>query len=110
MKSKKRPAQNYTAGRKAKQQKTEKEEKGRKKKDKSAVKRASSAYIFFSKDFRLQMVEKNKKTGEPIPKVNEMAKLCGASWKLMTGEDKQPFEQLAAEDKKRYLEQVGRRK
>merc|ERR550519_1293948 len=26
----------------------------------------------------------------------------------MTGEDKQPFEQLAAEDKKRYLEQTGK--
>ncbi|XP_031549880.1 high mobility group protein B1-like isoform X1 [Actinia tenebrosa] len=94
------------APKKAKQQKVERG--GKKKKEKSAIKRASSAYIFFSKDFRNKLKEECDKKGEVIPGVNEVAKLCGERWRKMTDEDKKPFQKLADLDKSRYHKESGK--
>lgn len=109
-KGKKRPAENSTAGRKAKQQKVENTKGKKNKKEKSAVKRASSAYIYFSKDFRTKLKEKSEKTGEAIPRVNEVAKLAGEEWRKLSAEDKKPFEELARKDRERYQKEVCMRK
>jgi len=58
----------------------------------------------------LKLKAKSEKTGEAIPKVNEIAKLAGAEWKKMTPEQKQPYEELARKDKERYQSEVCRRK
>lgn len=108
-KGKKRVVENAKSGspKKAKQQKIEKGGK-KQKKEKSAIKRASSAYIFFSKDFRNKLKDECDKKGEVIPKVNEVAKLCGERWKQMTDEEKKPFQKLADLDKSRYQREVRR--
>ncbi|XP_028518114.1 high mobility group protein B1 isoform X1 [Exaiptasia diaphana] len=107
-KGKKRPAENSTAGRKAKQQKVENTKGKKNKKEKPAVKRASSAYIYFSKDFRTKLKEKCEKTGDTIPKVNEVAKLAGEEWRKLSAEDKKPFDELARKDRERYQKETGK--
>lgn len=109
-KGKKRPADNSTASRKAKQQKIDGGKGKKNSKEKPAVKRASSAYIYFSKDFRIKLKEKLEKKGETIPKVNEVAKLAGDEWRKLSAEDKKPYEELARKDRERYLKEVSRRK
>lgn len=65
----------------------------KKEKDPNAPKRAMSAYFFFAGDYRA------KHPG--IPAKQQMAE-AGAAWGKMSEEEKRPYEELAAKDRKRY--------
>lgn len=72
------------------------------------MKRASSAYIHFTTDFRKKLKEKCEKKGDPLPKANEVAKMAGEAWKSLSDEDKTPYNIKAQEDKDRYMREVRR--
>ncbi|KAI9905731.1 hypothetical protein PsorP6_013432 [Peronosclerospora sorghi] len=74
--------------------------KPRKKKDKNAPKRALSAFMFFSNDIR-DTVKKE------MPELNftEVSSEIGRRWKSISDEDRRPYDELAAADKRRYLEE-----
>jgi len=78
------------------EEKTKKPRK-RAKKDPNAPKKATNAYLYYTKDNR----EKVKKE---LPKLQgtEVTKELSARWKKMTKEDKVPYEKQAKEDKARY--------
>lgn len=78
------------------------------KKEGPQVKRASSAYIHFTTDFRKKLKEKCEKNGDPLPKANEVAKMAGEQWKKLTPEERAPYDQKAQEDKERYLKECGK--
>ena len=78
------------------------------KKEGPQVKRASSAYIHFTTDFRKKLKEKCEKNGDPLPKANEVAKMAGEQWKKLTPEERAPYDQKAQEDKERYLKEVSK--
>lgn len=93
-----------------KKPKTGKEGKRKKQKgDGPHVKRASSAYIHFTTDFRKKLKEKCEKKGDSLPKANEVAKMAGEAWKKLTDEDKKPYNALAQADKDRYMREVSKR-
>ena len=78
------------------------------KNDGPQVKRASSAYIHFTTDFRQKLKQKCEKSGDPLPKANEVAKMAGEQWKKLSEEDRTPYNQLAQADKERYLKEVSK--
>lgn len=67
------------------------------KKDENAPKRALSAYMFMSQEWRPKVKETN-----PSASFGEVGKLLGAKWKEMEGDEKKPYEEQAAADKARY--------
>ncbi|KLO16574.1 hypothetical protein SCHPADRAFT_205372 [Schizopora paradoxa] len=69
---------------------------GRGKKDKNAPKRALSAYMFFSQDWRERI-----KTENPDAGFGEVGKLLGAKWKELDDSEKKPYIDQAARDKTR---------
>jgi len=71
--------------------------------DGQKVKRAQSAYIFYTNDARPQFKEQN-----PDKKVTELAKLMGAAWKQLSEEEKAPFVAKAEADKARHAEEMSR--
>ncbi|CAH0488945.1 hypothetical protein KXD40_005931 [Peronospora effusa] len=74
--------------------------KPRKKKDKNAPKRALSAFMFFSNDIR-DTVKKEM----PELQFLEISSEIGRRWKKITDEERRPYDELAAADKRRYLEE-----
>ncbi|KAL7694315.1 putative High mobility group box domain-containing protein [Plasmopara halstedii] len=74
--------------------------KPRKKKDKNAPKRALSAFMFFSNDIR-DTVKKEM----PDLQFLEISSEIGRRWKQISDEDRRPYDELAAADKRRYLEE-----
>ncbi|KAG7447230.1 hypothetical protein ARMGADRAFT_1013171 [Armillaria gallica] len=66
------------------------------KKDPKAPKRALSAYMFFSQDWRERIKNENPDAG-----FGEVGKLLGAKWKELDDEEKKPYVDLAAKDKAR---------
>ncbi|KAG7087631.1 Non-histone chromosomal protein 6 [Marasmius oreades] len=66
------------------------------KKDPNAPKRALSAYMFFSQDWRERI-----KTENPDASFGEVGKLLGAKWKELDDEEKKPYIEQAAKDKER---------
>ena len=50
------------------------------------------------------MVLKNRNVD--TSKVQEVAKLCGAAWKQMSEQERQPYQEKYMQDKKRYLSEV----
>ena len=70
------------------------------------MKRASSAYIHFTTDFRKTLKEKCEKSGDPLPKANEVAKMAGEQWKKLTAKEKKLYHLKAQADKERYLKEV----
>ncbi|RHZ81048.1 hypothetical protein Glove_126g7 [Diversispora epigaea] len=74
-----------------------KEIKNRKEKDSSEPKRNLSAYIYFSRDYR----EKTK-AEHPNATFADIGKLLGERWRNMSENEKIPYKELAARDKKRY--------
>ncbi|KAI0759180.1 HMG-box [Irpex lacteus] len=84
--------------------KTEKAEKpatrGKAKKDPKAPKRALSAYMFFSQDWRERVKAENPDAG-----FGEIGKLLGARWKELSDEEKKPYIEQAAKDKDRAEQQ-----
>jgi len=65
-------------------------------KDKNAPKRAMSAYMFFSQDWRERI-----KTENPDAGFGEVGKLLGAKWKELDESEKKPYVDQAAKDKAR---------
>jgi len=70
------------------------------KKDPNAPKRALSAYMFFSQDWRERI-----KTENPDAGFGEVGKLLGAKWKELDDEEKKPYVEQAARDKERAEEE-----
>ncbi|KAI9461929.1 high mobility group box domain-containing protein [Lactarius psammicola] len=69
---------------------------GARKKDPKAPKRALSAYMFFSQDWRERIKAEN-----PDASFGEVGKLLGAKWKELDEEEKKPYIEQAARDKSR---------
>jgi hypothetical protein len=67
------------------------------KKAKGGPKRATTAFILFSKDHRAKVVKAN-----PEAAFGEVGKLLGEAWSNATAADKKKYEALAAKDKARY--------
>lgn len=67
------------------------------KKDPSAPKIATTAFMFFSNEVRPKIREE-----EPELKLTEISKKIGAMWKEMDEDDKKPYNDKAARDKVRY--------
>ncbi|TCD62830.1 Non-histone chromosomal protein 6 [Steccherinum ochraceum] len=63
------------------------------KKDKNAPKRALSAYMFFSQDWRERIKAENPDAG--------FGSLLGAKWKELDDSEKKPYIEQAARDKTR---------
>ncbi|KAJ3490018.1 hypothetical protein NLJ89_g11474 [Agrocybe chaxingu] len=70
------------------------------KKDPNAPKRALSAYMFFSQDWRERI-----KTENPDAGFGEVGKLLGAKWKELDEAEKKPYIDQAARDKERADEE-----
>ncbi|KAF9558522.1 hypothetical protein CPC08DRAFT_819299 [Agrocybe pediades] len=66
------------------------------KKDPNAPKRALSAYMFFSQDWRERIKAENPDAG-----FGEVGKLLGAKWKELDDSEKKPYIEKAARDKER---------
>jgi hypothetical protein len=85
--------------------KTTKEKKERKtkkaKKDKDAPKRAISAFFFYNQERR----EKLKKE-KPNLDNKELIRAMSEEWNKLSDEEKKPYVKKAAEDKKRYVEEM----
>ncbi|KAG8346679.1 HMG box domain [Trypanosoma vivax] len=64
-----------------------------KNKDENAPKRAVSAFMFFSKEFRSK---------HPNLSMTEGSKAAGAAWRELSDEKKKPYEAMAQKDKERY--------
>jgi len=93
---------------KAKKEKEAKKEDGKKKKkkDKNEPKRGLSAYMYFmQKNRELIKSEYLAKNGEEI-KFTEIAKDAGARWKVLEADDKKEYDELAATDKQRYIDEM----
>ncbi|KAF5375419.1 hypothetical protein D9615_008010 [Tricholomella constricta] len=81
-------------------EKAEKAGRAKAKKDPKAPKRALSAYMFFSQDWRERI-----KTENPDAGFGEVGKLLGAKWKELDDEEKKPYIDQAARDKTRAEEE-----
>ncbi|EPQ55738.1 HMG-box [Gloeophyllum trabeum ATCC 11539] len=77
-------------------EKSEKGSRAKAKKDPNAPKRALSAYMFFSQDWRERIKAENPDAG-----FGEVGKLLGAKWKEMDDSEKKPYIEQAAKDKER---------
>jgi len=74
--------------------------KARTKKDKNAPKRPLSAYMFFVKDARDDVVKEHGLKGSEI--VTEAGKILGAKWKKISAAEKKKYQAKADKDKERY--------
>ncbi|KAI6042399.1 high mobility group box domain-containing protein [Pisolithus marmoratus] len=74
--------------------------KGSKSKAKGGPKRALSAYMFFSQDWRERI-----KTENPDAGFGEVGKLLGAKWKELSEDERKPYIEMAAKDKARAEEE-----
>nr|DAD31171.1 TPA_asm: hypothetical protein HUJ06_010022 [Nelumbo nucifera] len=80
----------------------EKKRKQKRKKDPNAPKRAMSGFFHFSQSER----DNIKKTNPGISST-DVARALGDKWKKMSAAEKEPFEAMARDDKKRYKEQMA---
>jgi hypothetical protein len=71
------------------------------KKESASPKRSLSAYIFFCNEKREEIKKKN-----PAMKATEIMAEMGKLWKALSDKKKKPYEEKAAEDKKRYEEEM----
>lgn len=69
----------------------------KKKKDPNAPKRGLSAYMFFAQEQRDNVREENPGIG-----FGQVGKVLGERWKALNDKQRLPYENKAAEDKKRY--------
>ncbi|KAL1957918.1 hypothetical protein VTO42DRAFT_5310 [Malbranchea cinnamomea] len=84
-----------SGGRKTKTRGVEK-----RKKDPNAPKRGLSAYMFFANEMRETVREEN-----PGISFGQVGKILGERWKALSDKQRQPYENKAAADKKRYEEE-----
>lgn len=80
--------------------------KGKKIKDVNKPKRSTSAYFFFLAHCRQEAA----KAGNYPSKIAEFTKECSEKWRNLTKETKKPFDDAAAEDKKRYEAEMAQYK
>ena len=73
-------------------------------KDPNKPKRPLSAFFFFSKVKRAEVIAENPEMSRQI---GEMAKLCGAAWKTMNAAAKAPYVSMASQDGQRYKDQMA---
>lgn len=92
----------YTDQKKAGSITNPKKRKERKERDPKAPKSATSAYMYFSKHHRMLLKQENSDLT-----FGDLGKTVGAMWKAATPEEKRPFEELAAEDKNRYINELN---
>ena len=77
-----------------------KEKKPRKKKDPNAPKKSLSSYMYFTIETRPQI-----KKDFPTLSFGDIAKKLGEMWKSLDAKDKVSYEEKAAKDKERYIDQ-----
>uniref|UniRef100_A0A7S4DKY5 HMG box domain-containing protein n=1 Tax=Lotharella globosa TaxID=91324 RepID=A0A7S4DKY5_9EUKA len=77
----------------------------RNKKQKMGPLKAKSAYLFFTMDKGVLDIIKEKHPGET--KVTELMRRKAEMWKAASEEEKQPFKEMAAEDKERYQRELA---
>lgn len=73
-----------------------------KKTDPNAPKRNKSAYIFFCEGNRVSLMKKS-----PDMKMTDISKELGKLWLSTSETDKHKYEQLAAQDKARYEQELA---
>ncbi|XP_068642864.1 FACT complex subunit SSRP1-like [Aristolochia californica] len=79
-----------------------KKRKQKRKKDPNAPKRAMSGFMFFSQTERDFL-----KKDSPGLSFTDVGRALGEKWKKMTGEEREPYEQKARDDQKRYKEEMA---
>ena len=75
--------------------------KSSKKKDPNSPKKWRTSYIFFCSEHREKL-----KTEEPTLTTTQIVSRLAAIWRNLNNEDKQKYEKMALEDKKRYEEEI----
>lgn len=96
------PSKASTSKRKSKDDDDGKKKKQKKKKDPNAPKRAMSGFMFFSK-----LERENLKKTNPGISFTDVGRVLGEKWKKMSAEEKEPYEEKAREDKKRYKDEIS---
>mmetsp|Transcript_20431 Transcript_20431/g.30219 ORF Transcript_20431/g.30219 Transcript_20431/m.30219 type:complete len:644 (+) Transcript_20431:30-1961(+) len=76
--------------------------KKKQKKDPNAPKGALSAFLYYSIQNRSKVLQEF-----PSLKLTEVSKVIGERWRALTSEDKKKYEELAAEDKTRYTNEMA---
>jgi uncharacterized protein (DUF736 family) len=77
--------------------KQRKRRKPRRKKDPNKPRGALTPYMCFSKSIRPAIMKEH-----PSAKVTEVAKIIGAKWRQLSTEDKEPYHDLARQDRARF--------
>ncbi|KAJ3253307.1 FACT complex subunit [Boothiomyces macroporosus] len=75
--------------------------KRQKKEKKEGPKRAMTSFLYFCRDYRGKIKEKN-----PGMSLGEIGKELGIQWKNVSAEEKQIYEDLANQDKERYQREL----
>ncbi|KAJ3317940.1 FACT complex subunit [Boothiomyces sp. JEL0866] len=75
--------------------------KRQKKEKKEGPKRAMTSFLYFCRDYRGKIKEKN-----PSMSLGEIGKELGLQWKNVSAEEKQIYEDLANQDKERYQREL----
>lgn len=73
---------------------------GKEKKDPTAPKRATTAFMYFSNEMRKKVREQ-----DPSLAMTQIAEVLGKLWGSMSDEDKAKYQSMANADKKRYEEE-----
>jgi len=74
----------------------------KRKKDPNAPKRPTSAYFFFGGEVRPGIREEN-----PDMKITAVMSLIGEKWRELGDDEKKPYEEMAAKDRKRYEKEMA---
>ena len=77
----------------------------KKKKDPNAPKRNKTSYMYFTEAMRPKI-----KSRYPDDTLGEVSKRLGKLWNNLKSKDKQKYEDMAQQDKKRYLKDVDKYK
>ena len=75
--------------------------KNKKEKDPNAPKRARGSYVFFTLDARPKILEET-----PDLTFRDIGHVMGERWRALSAEDKQKYDELANNDKKRFKEEM----
>lgn len=94
-------AENDSESDNSEDEKRKKKVKKRKKKKKKGIKRAISAYMFFSKEVRPKIASESKLS------FAEIAREVSRRWSELSPEEKQPYNELNEKDKIRYKEELA---
>ena len=78
----------------------------KKKKDESRPKRPKSAFLYFSAEFRNNLIEKYRKTHSGTVKIGEIAKQLGKLWKKLSDKQKEKYVKMNDDDKQRYTQEL----